>query len=124
MLFNSLEFLIFLPEVFIFYWYVVNRKLWSRNLFLLIASYIFYGWWDWRFLSLLRRELDYVIPIEYPALYSLEDNYFLDGFHPGEVFVGIQLQEHARKSQVLQDLVNPNLKKVNGQALIPLTYKR
>jgi alginate O-acetyltransferase complex protein AlgI len=53
MLFNSLEFLVFLPLVFVFYWYVVNKKLWSRNLFLLFASYVFYGWWDWRFLSLL-----------------------------------------------------------------------
>ena len=53
MLFNSIEFLIFLPTVFFFYWFVASRNLKLQNLLVLIASYIFYGWWDWRFLSLL-----------------------------------------------------------------------
>ncbi len=53
MLFNSIEFLIFLPIVFILYWFVTNKKLKVQNLLLLVASYIFYGWWDWRFLSLI-----------------------------------------------------------------------
>jgi len=52
-LFNSIEFLIFLPIVFILYWFVTNKKLKVQNLLLLVASYIFYGWWDWRFLSLI-----------------------------------------------------------------------
>ncbi|MDA9316907.1 MBOAT family protein, partial [Polaribacter sp.] len=52
MLFNSLEFLIFLPIVFICYW-LVFKKLKSQNIFLLIVSYVFYGWWDWRFLMLI-----------------------------------------------------------------------
>ncbi len=53
MLFNSIEFAIFLPIVFMIYWFVVNKSLKLQNFFLLVASYIFYGWWDWRFLSLI-----------------------------------------------------------------------
>jgi D-alanyl-lipoteichoic acid acyltransferase DltB (MBOAT superfamily) len=53
MLFNSIEFVIFLPIVFFLYWFVLNRNLRFQNFFLLIASYVFYGWWDWRFLSLI-----------------------------------------------------------------------
>ncbi len=53
MLFNSLEFAFFLPIVFVLYWFVLNRNLRLQNLFLLVASYFFYGWWDWRFLFLI-----------------------------------------------------------------------
>jgi len=53
LLFNSIEFGIFLPIVFALYWFVTNKNLKSQNLLLLISSYIFYGWWDWRFLSLI-----------------------------------------------------------------------
>jgi len=52
MLFNSFEFLIFLPIVFIGYW-LVFKKLYIQNIFLLVISYVFYGWWDWRFLLLI-----------------------------------------------------------------------
>lgn len=52
MLFNSLDFTFFLPVVFIIYWALKNQIKY-QNLFLLLASYIFYGWWDWRFLSLI-----------------------------------------------------------------------
>ena len=53
MLFNSLDFAIFLPIVFILYWFVVNKSLKLQNLLIVAASYLFYGWWDWRFLSLI-----------------------------------------------------------------------
>ena len=52
MLFNSTEYLLFLPLVFLLYWFVL-RGLRVQNLLLLIVSYVFYGWWDWRFLSLI-----------------------------------------------------------------------
>lgn len=52
MLFNSFQFLIFLPIVFILYWFVF-RKLHIQNLLVVVTSYIFYGWWDWRFLILI-----------------------------------------------------------------------
>lgn len=53
MLFNSIDFAIFLPIVFILYWFVTNKNLKVQNLLIVIASYIFYGWWDWKFLSLI-----------------------------------------------------------------------
>lgn len=53
MLFNSLEFSVFLPVVFILHWFAANRSKETQNLFLLVASYFFYGWWDWRFLILI-----------------------------------------------------------------------
>ena len=52
MLFNSFDFILFLPIVFLLYWFVFkSRKI--QNLFLVAASYVFYGWWDWRFLFLI-----------------------------------------------------------------------
>ncbi len=61
MLFNSISFAIFLPIVFLLYWFVFNKSLKSQNLFLLAASYFFYSCWDWRFLFLLAFStfLDY-----------------------------------------------------------------
>ena len=53
MLFNSIDFAIFLPVVFLLYWFVTNKNLKFQNLLIVAASYLFYGWWDWRFLSLI-----------------------------------------------------------------------
>jgi len=53
MLFNSIDFALFLPVVFLLYWFVFNYSVKVQNLFLLVASYFFYSWWDWRFLSLI-----------------------------------------------------------------------
>lgn len=53
MSFNSIEFAIFLPIVFLFYWFVFGRNLRLQNLFIVVVSYLFYGWWDWRFLFLI-----------------------------------------------------------------------
>lgn len=52
MLFNSIEFLVFLPLVFLGYWFVFKSLRW-QNLFVVAVSYLFYGWWDWRFLLLI-----------------------------------------------------------------------
>ena len=43
----------YLPIVFLIYWFLVNKNLKLQNLFILAASYVFYGWWDWRFLFLI-----------------------------------------------------------------------
>ncbi len=61
MLFNSLSFAIFLPIVFLLYWFVTNKSLKLQNGLLLISSYYFYACWDWRFLFLLMFStfLDY-----------------------------------------------------------------
>ncbi len=60
MLFNSFEFLIFLPIVFVLYWWVFGyamrgskHQLVCQNALVVVASYLFYGWWDWRFLLLI-----------------------------------------------------------------------
>ncbi|MEO9891005.1 MBOAT family O-acyltransferase [Aurantibacter sp.] len=53
MLFNSLDFAIFLPVVFLLYWFATQKNLKLQNFLIAAASYFFYGWWDWRFLSLI-----------------------------------------------------------------------
>ena len=52
MLFNSFEFLLFLPITFLLYWFVFRGRRW-QNLLVVVASYVFYGWWNWRFLFLI-----------------------------------------------------------------------
>ena len=66
MLFNSLDFAIFLPIVFILYWFVTNKNLKLQNFLIVAASYLFYGWWDWRFLSLILFStiVDYTIGLK------------------------------------------------------------
>ena len=63
MLFNSLDFAIFLPIVFLLYWFVAQKNLKLQNTLIVVASYVFYGWWDWRFLSLIiiSTLVDYTI---------------------------------------------------------------
>ena len=65
MLFNSFEYLIFLPITFIIYWFVLKKSHKGQNVLLLLASYLFYGWWDYRFLSLilLSTLVDYFVGI-------------------------------------------------------------
>lgn len=53
MFFNSIDFAFFLPIVFILFWYLRGRGLFAQNLLIVVASYVFYGWWDSRFLGLL-----------------------------------------------------------------------
>lgn len=53
MLFNSIDFAVFLPLTFGIYWFLTNKNLKLQNIFILTASYVFYGWWDYRFLSLI-----------------------------------------------------------------------
>ena len=73
MLFNSLEFLIFLPIVFLLYWFTFQKNLTVQNLLLVLSSYVFYGWWDYRFLSLifLSTIVDYFVGLK---IYDSDDN--------------------------------------------------
>lgn len=66
MLFNSIDFAIFLPIVFVFYWFIVQKNLKLQNALIVVSSYIFYGWWDWRFLSLIAFStlVDYLVGLE------------------------------------------------------------
>ncbi|MAM05693.1 MAG: membrane-bound O-acyltransferase family protein [Flavobacteriales bacterium] len=63
MLFNSIDFAVFLPIVFFLYWFIANNNIKFQNLLIVIASYVFYGWWDWRFLSLILFStiIDYTV---------------------------------------------------------------
>lgn len=72
MLFNSIDFAIFLPIVFVLYWFVTNKNLKLQNFLIVLASYVFYGWWDWRFLSLILFStfVDYLVGV----LLSKEEN--------------------------------------------------
>ena len=67
MLFNSIEFALFLPLVFILYWIIGSDRIKMQNSLLLLASYIFYGWWDWRFLALIvfSSSVDYFIGLAF-----------------------------------------------------------
>ncbi|MDP7194926.1 MAG: MBOAT family O-acyltransferase, partial [SAR202 cluster bacterium] len=73
MLFNSLEYILFLPTVFILYWFVFKKDFKLQNLLILISSYVFYGWWDWRFLSLifLSTVVDYFVGLN---IHNSQDN--------------------------------------------------
>ena len=66
MLFNSINFAIFLPIVFLLYWFATRGNYKLQNILLLVASYFFYGCWDWRFLFLLvfSTLLDYFTGIK------------------------------------------------------------
>ena len=66
MLFNSIAYLLFIPTVFLLYWFVFQKNLRVQNLVLLISSYVFYGWWDYRFLSLifLSTIVDYFVGLK------------------------------------------------------------
>jgi alginate O-acetyltransferase complex protein AlgI len=73
MLFNSLNFALFLPVVFVLYWFVAQKNLRLQNLLLLVSSYFFYACWDWRFLFLLifSTLLDYFTGIRMQEAGSL-----------------------------------------------------
>ncbi len=63
MLFNSLDFAVFLPLVFLLYWTIKPLGIRLQNVFLVGVSYLFYGWWDWRFLGLIvfSTLIDYAV---------------------------------------------------------------
>ncbi|CAM4415103.1 MBOAT family O-acyltransferase [Zobellia nedashkovskayae] len=65
MLFNSIDFAVFLPIVFILYWFIFCKSIKAQNFLIVVASYFFYGWWDWKFLSLIAFStlIDYSIGV-------------------------------------------------------------
>jgi D-alanyl-lipoteichoic acid acyltransferase DltB (MBOAT superfamily) len=66
MLFNSIDFAIFLPIVFFLYWFAAGKHIRLQNIIIVAASFVFYGWWDWRFLSLLviSAVVDYCVALK------------------------------------------------------------
>lgn len=79
MLFNSIEFAIFLPLVFVLYWAFFAKNVKSRNIFFIIVSYVFYGWWDWRFLFLIifSSFVDYFVALKMPTTKSKKTRKYL-----------------------------------------------
>jgi len=65
MFFNSIDFFVFLPIVFGLYWFIGSKRIKEQNFLIAVASYVFYGWWDWRFLSLILFStlVDYTIGV-------------------------------------------------------------
>ncbi|MCG8411487.1 MAG: MBOAT family protein [Bacteroidales bacterium] len=119
MLFNSIDFGIFLPLVFMLYWFIPNKKLKLQNILIVIASYIFYGWWDWRFLLLIffSTIVDYSIGIRLNTTHKPINrkmllwasifvnigflcffkyyNFFLDNFITAFSFLGTQIKPNS-----------------------------
>ncbi len=79
MFFNSLDFAIFLPIVFILYWFVAHTNIKLQNTLIVVASYVFYGWWDWRFLSLIifSTVFDYLIDNPHCRVAGIVNNIIL-----------------------------------------------
>jgi alginate O-acetyltransferase complex protein AlgI len=63
MLFHTLDFLYFFAIFFFLYWFLFKENIKAQNILILVASYVFYGWWDWRFLSLIAFStvVDYAV---------------------------------------------------------------
>lgn len=119
MLFNSIDFAIFLPMVFLLYWFVTYKNLKLQNFLIVAASYLFYGWWDWRFLSLIffSTVLDYSVglglqnqenPVKRKALlwtsilinlgllgFFKYYNFFIDNFIAAFSFFGTEIKANS-----------------------------
>jgi alginate O-acetyltransferase complex protein AlgI len=79
MIFNSIVFLVFFALVFFIHWFVLRKNLKYQNLFLLVCSYIFYGWWDWRFLFLilLSSLIDFFVGLQIGKTHNKKRRKFL-----------------------------------------------
>lgn len=104
MLFNSLDFVFFILIFYSLYWFFSSQK--SQNILIVIGSYIFYGWWDWRFLGLIvfSTLLDYTptekIVINYTGVKS---NFSLNNENRLEIE-----NDYTKQSDKLSDLQHPN----------------
>jgi len=72
MFFNSLDFAIFLPIVFVLYWFVAKNNFKSQNAVIVFSSYVFYGWWDWRFLTLYSSLRTYKFVREFKRVFEVD----------------------------------------------------
>jgi len=119
MLFNSIDFAIFLPLVFFLYWFVAKNNLKLQNFIIVTSSYLFYGLWDWRFLSLILFStiIDYSIAINLNSNESKKIrkfllwisilinigllglfkyyNFFLDNFITTFAFIGMEIKANS-----------------------------
>lgn len=119
MFFNSLDFAIFLPIVFLLYWFVAAKNLKFQNSLIVFASYFFYGWWDWRFLFLIAFStlIDFTVGIQLSKEKNLSKrklwlwlsilvnlgflgffkyyNFFLENFIEAFSFFGMQIKANS-----------------------------
>jgi alginate O-acetyltransferase complex protein AlgI len=119
MIFNSIDFGIFFIVVFLLNAFVFNKNLKYRNIFLLVVSYFFYGWWDWRFLGLIffSSMLDFFLgkkiddeqnPVNRKWLLGLSlginlgllgffkyAGFFVESFTTAFTFLGFPIESHA-----------------------------
>ena len=83
-------------------------------------------WWAFvtNYMALeLKVVSDKIIPIESPADYQLDDVFFIDGFHPAEVFVGLQWEKHAQNWTFQEHHFDFSaLNVLNNTYEIPLSY--
>ena len=106
MLFNSLTFAFFLPIVFLLYWFVFQRNLKVQNIFIIVTSYVFYGWWDPRFLLLIiftsfcswrfGYKLNIVLNLGILGIFKYY-NFFIESFISAFASIGIHLQPSTLK---------------------------
>ena len=82
MLFNTVDFAVFLPIVLLLYWSVFKNSLRLQNIFIVLVSYFFYACWDWRFLGLifLSSLVDYTIGLQFNKPLSQQYKKYLLGF--------------------------------------------
>ena len=82
MLFNTVDFAVFLPIVLLLYWSVFKNSLRLQNIFIVLVSYFFYACWDWRFLGLifLSSLVDYTIGLRFNKPLSQQYKKYLLGF--------------------------------------------
>lgn len=90
MLFNSLEFLLFIVVVFFSFWFLLKNDVKKQNILILVSSYVFYGWWDYRFLFLIAFST------------------FLD-FFISQKIAGTEIKKHKKKYLFLSFFVNLGL---------------
>ena len=100
MLFNSLDFALFLPIVFVLYWLLTSKRFRLQNLLIVTASYYFYGLWDWRFLTLIF--LSTVV----------------------DFFVGLSLEKQKDAMDLLKNLINGLVNYNQEQIVQPQVNKR
>jgi alginate O-acetyltransferase complex protein AlgI len=104
MLFNSVTFFLFFLVFFFLYWFVTGKNLRLQNILILIASYIFYGWWDWRFvfLLILSTVIDYIFGLiidrttdrkKFYLILSIINNLIILGFFKYYNFFASSFQE-------------------------------
>ncbi|MEQ9062764.1 MAG: MBOAT family O-acyltransferase [Vicingaceae bacterium] len=119
MLFNSLDFAVFLPLVLLLYWFATQRNLAVQNALVVVSSYVFYGWWDYRFLSLIvfSTVVDFVVGLRLQKQENLKKrrtllwfsvlvnlgflgffkyfNFFVDGFTDAFRFFGQEINSRS-----------------------------